>query len=105
MPTNSTTAPAIGPDTASSGEPSIAVDGVLLWDEIRRINQDLRQATDPVTRADLAWRRAAAWEQLTLLAVDVGEPPWYAAACACITEVSTEAAERIAGRRPPRPLL
>jgi hypothetical protein len=72
-----------------------------LWHEIREINHLLAgQVCDEPVRADLAWRRAAAWERLTILAIDAGDPPWYAAACACITEVSTEAAERIVGRRP-----
>jgi len=79
--------------------------GAAVWDEIRQINRVLGETSDQVTRADLAWRRVAAWEQLTLLAIDGGTAPWYAAACACITEVAIEAAERIAGRRRPRPLL
>jgi glucose-6-phosphate dehydrogenase assembly protein OpcA len=95
----------------SASDPSVTLadngdaGGAAVWDEIRQINQTLRQAIDDTTRADLAWRRVAAWEQLTLLAIDRGAAPWYAAACACITEVATEAAERIAGRRRPRPLL
>lgn len=79
--------------------------GAAVWNEIRQINQALGGTSDRVARADLAWRRVAAWERLTLLAIDGGAAPWYAAACACITEVATEAAERIAGRRPSRPLL
>lgn len=97
---------AAGPDAVSVGTSSGgAVDGAALWDEIRHISQLLGKTTDQATRVDLAWRRATAWEQLTILTIDAGDAPWYAAACACITEVATEAAERITGRRPPRPLL
>jgi glucose-6-phosphate dehydrogenase assembly protein OpcA len=73
-----------------------------LWELIKDINEQLRQTTRPSRRTELAWRRASAWEQLTILAVDAGDPPWYAAACACISEVSTEAAERIEARRQPK---
>jgi hypothetical protein len=88
-------------DTSSGG----STDGAALWEEIREINQLLRAMADPAVRIELARRRAAAWEQLTLLAIEDGAEPWYAAACACITEVSNEAAERVAGRRPLRSLL
>jgi hypothetical protein len=96
------------PATGGSADlpPEVGSSGEVLWDEIRKINRLLggRECDEPA-RADLAWRRVAAWERLTLLAIDTGDAPWYAAACACITEVATEAAERVAGRRRPRPLL
>jgi hypothetical protein len=96
---------AAGPDAVPVGASGDAADGAVLWDEIRQINQLLGQTTDRAARVKLARRRAGVWEQLTLLTIEVGAAPWYAAACACITEVAAEAAERIAGRRPPRPLL
>jgi hypothetical protein len=93
---------AAGPESVSSGPSSSGpVDGVALWDEIREIDRVLGQTRDREVRAELAWRRAAAWEQLTILAIDGGDPPWYAAACACIAEVATGAAERVEARRRP----
>jgi hypothetical protein len=77
-------------------------DGAELWELIKDINERLRHTGDPTVRAELAWQRAAAWEQLTLLAIDAGDAPWFAAACACISEVSAQAAERIQSRRQPR---
>ncbi len=62
-----------------------------LWELIKDINEQLRRTSDPTDRTELAWRRASAWEQLR-----------YAAACACISEVSTQAAERTEARRQPK---
>jgi hypothetical protein len=82
--------------------PPLPQTGPELWDVIREANALLRRTTDLDARVELSWRRAAAWEQLTLLAVDGGAAPWYAAACACIADRSTQAAEYAEARRRPR---
>src|SRR5207249_320860 len=58
--------------------PALPETGQELWGLIRETNAQLRRNTDPDVRVELSWRRAAAWEQLTLLAIDSGDAPWYA---------------------------
>ncbi len=82
--------------------PDLPETGEELWDLIRETNAVLRQTADPDVRVELSWRRAEAWERLTLVAIDSGAAPWYAAACACIADRSTRAAEYAEARRRPR---
>lgn len=82
--------------------PHLPETGEQLWDLIRETNAVLRRTADPDVRVELSWRRAEAWERLTLLAIDGGDAPWYAAACACIADRSARAAEYAEARRRPR---
>ena len=82
--------------------PAEPPDGARLWEVIREANQLIRETTDPDAQVDLARRRARAWEELTILSVDLDDPPWFSAACACAADVAARAAERIDVRRRPR---
>lgn len=90
------------PTSAAELDRSLPETGQELWDVIRQANELLGGTTDLDARVELSWRRAAAWEQLAILAIDGGDPLWYAAACACAADRSTMAAEYAEARRRPR---
>jgi len=99
---SSTAGPCHAPDDPGRDAVFEPHDSAELWDLIREVNATLRRSTDRNDRAVLSRRRAEAWEQLTINAVDADVAPWYSAACACAAEVATEAAEYAERRRRPR---